>query len=212
MSYFIRLHRQEVKGRVEEILKHVYPEMKLRVLFYLCIALSLIIFQENLVRIVEMGPFKHRIDDGLEARKLAYEIMVSLLEDFFDEMDQEALVNHACAGLSDTAMEIRIVCQMAIQKLCFIDMDLVTSKLGEILAALETDIFAKSKPNAVKQEIEKMNESIRSAVRLLLLIKKVSDSSDIKLIDIISKMKADGGLDRNLLSELESEVSNLVSL
>jgi len=39
--------------------------------------------KQNLVRIVEMGPWKHRVDDGLEARKTAYETMYTLVSTIF---------------------------------------------------------------------------------------------------------------------------------
>jgi TATA-binding protein interacting (TIP20) len=39
--------------------------------------------KQNLVRIVEMGPWKHRVDDGLEARKTAYETMYTLVSAVF---------------------------------------------------------------------------------------------------------------------------------
>ena len=37
------------------------------------------ILKPELIRIVEMGPWKHRVDDGLEARKTAYETMYTLV-------------------------------------------------------------------------------------------------------------------------------------
>ena len=37
------------------------------------------VMKQELVRIVEMGPWKHRVDDGLEARKTAYETMYTLV-------------------------------------------------------------------------------------------------------------------------------------
>lgn len=41
------------------------------------------LIREDLIRTVQMGPWKHKVDDGLEARKTAFETMytlVSLLE------------------------------------------------------------------------------------------------------------------------------------
>lgn len=35
--------------------------------------------KKHLIRIVEMGPWKHKVDDGLEARKTAYETMYTLV-------------------------------------------------------------------------------------------------------------------------------------
>lgn len=37
------------------------------------------VLKPELIRIVEMGPWKHRVDDGLEARKTAYETMYTLV-------------------------------------------------------------------------------------------------------------------------------------
>jgi hypothetical protein len=76
---------------------------------------------------------------------------------------------------------------------------------------LEIDIFAKTKANAVKQEVEKLMETVRSASRLVVLIKKVADSSDSKLLEILARMKGDGGLDKNVMAEIEAEIDQIVS-
>jgi cullin-associated NEDD8-dissociated protein 1 len=37
------------------------------------------IIKPELVRIVQMGPWQHKVDDGLEARKTAYETLYTLV-------------------------------------------------------------------------------------------------------------------------------------
>jgi hypothetical protein len=37
----------------------------------------------ELIRIMEMGPWRHKIDDGLEARRTAYETMYTLVSLLF---------------------------------------------------------------------------------------------------------------------------------
>ena len=37
------------------------------------------VMKEELIRIVIMGPWKHRVDDGLDARKSAYETMYTIV-------------------------------------------------------------------------------------------------------------------------------------
>ncbi len=37
------------------------------------------VIKPELVRIVQMGPWQHKVDDGLEARKTAYETLYTLV-------------------------------------------------------------------------------------------------------------------------------------
>jgi cullin-associated NEDD8-dissociated protein 1 len=37
------------------------------------------VINESLIRLVQMGPWQHKVDDGLEARKTAYETMYTLV-------------------------------------------------------------------------------------------------------------------------------------
>lgn len=53
---------QLMRSYVREILPAVFAESKIR---------------KELIREVEMGPFKHQVDDGIDLRKAAYEWLVS---------------------------------------------------------------------------------------------------------------------------------------
>lgn len=57
--------------------------------------------QNELIRQVEMGPFKHTVDDGLDLRKAAFECMYTLLETCLDRLDVFEFLNHVEAGLRD---------------------------------------------------------------------------------------------------------------
>lgn len=50
---------------------------------------------------VEMGPFKHTVDDGLDVRKAAFECMYSLLESCLGRLDICEFLNHVEDGLKD---------------------------------------------------------------------------------------------------------------
>lgn len=50
---------------------------------------------------VEMGPFKHTVDDGLDVRKAAFECMYTLLESCLDRLDIYEYLNHVEDGLKD---------------------------------------------------------------------------------------------------------------
>ena len=57
--------------------------------------------QRELIREVEMGPFKHTVDDGLDLRKAAFECMYTLLETCLDRLDIFEFLNHVEDGLRD---------------------------------------------------------------------------------------------------------------
>ena len=60
-----------------------------------------LIFQKELIREVEMGPFKHTVDDGLDIRKAAFECMYTLLDSCLDRLDIFEFLNHVENGLKD---------------------------------------------------------------------------------------------------------------
>ena len=57
--------------------------------------------QKELIREVEMGPFKHTVDDGLDLRKAAFECMYTLLETCLERLDIFEFLNHVEDGLKD---------------------------------------------------------------------------------------------------------------
>lgn len=50
---------------------------------------------------VEMGPFKHTVDDGLDVRKAAFECMYTLLDNCLECLDIFEFLNHVEEGLKD---------------------------------------------------------------------------------------------------------------
>jgi len=57
--------------------------------------------RKELIREVEMGPFKHTVDDGLDLRKAAFECMYTLLDSCLDRIDIFEFLNHVEEGLKD---------------------------------------------------------------------------------------------------------------
>ncbi|KAH7666412.1 CAND1 protein, partial [Aphelenchoides avenae] len=57
--------------------------------------------KKELVHEVEMGPFKHIVDDGLDLRKAAFECMYTLAEHCLDRIDVFQYMDHVESGLKD---------------------------------------------------------------------------------------------------------------
>ena len=73
--------------------------------------------RKELMRVVVMGPFRHTIDDGLEARRSAYEALYSVLENLFPAIDNvDQFVAKVVKGLDDQH-EIKILCSLMLTRL-----------------------------------------------------------------------------------------------
>uniref|UniRef100_U3I866 Cullin associated and neddylation dissociated 2 (putative) n=1 Tax=Anas platyrhynchos platyrhynchos TaxID=8840 RepID=U3I866_ANAPP len=75
-----------IRELLNAVLPSLYSETKVR---------------RELIREVEMGPFKHTVDDGLDVRKAAFECMYTLLESCLDRLDIYEYLNHVEDGLKD---------------------------------------------------------------------------------------------------------------
>ncbi|KAK4212337.1 Cullin-associated NEDD8-dissociated protein 1, C-terminal part [Rhypophila decipiens] len=123
----------------------------------------------ELVREVQMGPFKHIIDDGLDVRKAAYETLYALMETTFSRISIIDLYDRIVAGLSDDS-DIRALCNLMVIKLVLIDPDETTRRLDSIATAFRATLSTKLKDTAVKQELEKQEEANKAALRVTLLL------------------------------------------
>lgn len=147
------------------------------------------VIKKELIREVQMGPFKHTVDDGLEARKVgyllvvlcygasmltgtaqsAYETLYSLMEIAFSRVSSPEFYDRIIAGLDDDN-DIRALCNLMLGKLIVIDPDETTRRLDTIAQCYRKTLSTKLKDNAVKQEYEKQEEANKSVLRVSLLL------------------------------------------
>ncbi|KAL2176375.1 armadillo-type protein [Thermothelomyces heterothallicus CBS 202.75] len=149
---------------------HNKPELVLAHLNHLMpFVMNETVIKPELIREVQMGPFKHIIDDGLEVRKAAYETLYALMETAFSRVSIIDLYDRIVAGLSDDN-DIRALCNLMVSKLVYLDPDETVRRLDSIAEGFRKTLSHKLKGNAVKQEIEKQEEANKSVLRLTLLL------------------------------------------
>ncbi|ORZ05672.1 armadillo-type protein [Lobosporangium transversale] len=129
---------------------------------------------EELIHIVEMGPFKHRVDDGLEIRKSAFECMYTLLEKCRDKVEIFAFIDRILVGLVDQP-DIKMLCHLTLVRLSIVAPTAVAQRLDDMVEPLHATLNFKLKPTAVKQELEKNQELVRSALRAIAFLSKLAD-------------------------------------
>ncbi|KAJ5672000.1 Armadillo-like helical [Penicillium longicatenatum] len=124
----------------------------------------------ELIREVQMGPFKHKVDDGLDLRKSAYETLYASLDTSFARFHLSELFDRVLAGVEDE-QDIRAVSNLMTSKL-IISVPEETERRLDALAERYTAILSfKPKDNAVKQELEKAQEA---SLGILKITKELS--------------------------------------
>ena len=127
----------------------------------------------ELIREVTMGPFKHKVDDGLEIRKSAYETLYALLESpaSRQRIDMVAFYDRIVAGIADEH-EIKILCCLVLSKLLVLAPTESARRMEALAGAFRAVLSFKPKENAVKQELEKVAEQNKAVVKVSVAFQK----------------------------------------
>ncbi|KAM5130126.1 cullin-associated NEDD8-dissociated protein 2 [Callospermophilus lateralis] len=149
-----------VRDLLQDILPLLYQETKIR---------------RDLIREVEMGPFKHTVDDGLDVRKAAFECMYSLLESCLGQLDICEFLNHVEDGLKDH-YDIRMLTFIMLARLATLCPVPVLQRVDRLIEPLRGTCTAKVKAGSVKQEFEKQDELKRSAMRAVAALLTIPEA------------------------------------
>lgn len=140
----------------------------------------------ELIHTVEMGPFKMKVDDGLEARKTAYECMFTLIETCFERVEVFGFLDRIAAALEDQ-QEIKVLAHFMLMRLAVLAPTAVAQKLDDQVEAFAATLAFKLKPNAVKQEVDKNVELQRSTLRCIASLSKLNDPARTPRFDTFLK-------------------------
>ncbi|KAJ1337108.1 hypothetical protein BSLG_006581 [Batrachochytrium salamandrivorans] len=99
--------------------------------------------KDSLIHIVEMGPFKHKIDTGLDTRKSAFECMYTLLDACFVNIEVDAFIQRAIAGIADPAHEIKLISHLMVQRLTVVAPAAISTFLDSIADMLKVTLTLK---------------------------------------------------------------------
>nr|XP_048325938.1 cullin-associated NEDD8-dissociated protein 1 isoform X2 [Ziziphus jujuba var. spinosa] len=130
--------------------------------------------KKDLIRIVDLGPFKHTVDDGLELRKAAFECVDTLLDSCLDQVNPSSfIVPYLQSGLDDH-YDVKMPCHLILSKLADKCPSAVLAVLDSLVDPLQKTINFKPKQDAVKQEVDRNEDMIRSALRAIASLNRIS--------------------------------------
>uniref|UniRef100_A0A8C5CGW6 Cullin associated and neddylation dissociated 1 n=1 Tax=Gadus morhua TaxID=8049 RepID=A0A8C5CGW6_GADMO len=155
-----------IRELLDTILPHLYNETRVR---------------KELIREVEMGPFKHTVDDGLDLRKAAFECMYTLLDSCLDRIDIFTFLNHVEDGLKDH-YDIKMLTFLMLARLSCLCSSAVLQRLDRLVEPLRATCTTKVKANSVKQEFEKQDELKRSAMRAVVALLGIPEAEKSPLM------------------------------
>ncbi|KAI5299165.1 hypothetical protein KEM56_003470, partial [Ascosphaera pollenicola] len=119
----------------------------------------------ELVREVQMGPFKHKVDDGLDLRKAAYEALYTSFEHSLPTLNISAVYVRLLAGISDHG-DIRTLCLLMISKLITLRPAETKHHLNSLAEKFNGVLTVKQASNAVKQDLEREQEATSGILRV----------------------------------------------
>ncbi|KAK4402032.1 Cullin-associated NEDD8-dissociated protein 1 [Sesamum angolense] len=147
-----------IKGLLPELLPLLYDQT---------------VIKKELIRTVDLGPFKHTVDDGLELRKAAFECVDTLLDSCLDQVNPSSfIVPYLLSGLDDH-YDVKMPCHLILSKLADKCPSAVLAVLDSLVDPLQKTINFRPKQDAVKQEVDRNEDMIRSALRAIASLNRI---------------------------------------
>lgn len=161
-----------LRSRLDGLLPLIYGETNIR---------------PELIREVDLGPFKHKVDDGLDLRKAAFETMYTLLETCPDAVSgsSEAVgpfVAGLVSGLKD-AHDIRILTHLVLVRLTRVAGAVILADgpgaVDSLIDPIRDTVAEKAKDGAVKQDVDRLEERVRTALRAVAALDALTGIRDV---------------------------------
>eukprot|EP00195_Chlamydomonas_chlamydogama_P007020 CAMPEP_0202892974 /NCGR_PEP_ID=MMETSP1392-20130828/2632_1 /ASSEMBLY_ACC=CAM_ASM_000868 /TAXON_ID=225041 /ORGANISM="Chlamydomonas chlamydogama, Strain SAG 11-48b" /LENGTH=1235 /DNA_ID=CAMNT_0049577131 /DNA_START=157 /DNA_END=3864 /DNA_ORIENTATION=- len=130
------------------------------------------VVREDMIRTVDLGPFKHKIDDGLELRKAAFECLDILLDSCRGQLETSVFVSHLESGLKDHP-DVKSPCHLMLAKVAASDPTALLAGLEKLVEPLEKTLTTKLKSDAVKQEVDRHEDMLRSCLRAVDAVNRI---------------------------------------
>eukprot|EP00930_Biecheleria_cincta_P085975 TRINITY_DN75343_c0_g1_i1.p1 TRINITY_DN75343_c0_g1~~TRINITY_DN75343_c0_g1_i1.p1 ORF type:complete len:1277 (-),score=337.39 TRINITY_DN75343_c0_g1_i1:197-4027(-) len=147
----------------------------------------------ELIREVDLGPFKHKVDDGLPLRKFAYTVCCSLLTAYPEQIASPALIDLVLQGMADNE-DVQVICCQLLQDLCSWQFALfrIIGRIGDLVEPFDRQIMRCIKQVQAKQQVGRGMDMLRLYARTLKVIEPIAEANQHKVfVDFMSRIMKD---------------------
>jgi len=147
----------------------------------------------ELIREVDLGPFKHKVDDGLPLRKIAYLVSCSLLAAYPEQVASPALIDLVLQGLGDNE-DVQVICGQLLQDLCSWNFALfrIIGRIGDLVEPFDRCIMRCIKQVQSKQQVGRAMDMLRLYARTLKVVEPIAEANQDKpFIDFMARIMKD---------------------
>jgi len=144
----------------------------------------------ELIREVDLGPFKHKVDDGLPLRKIAYLVCTSLLAAYPEQVASPVLIDLVLQGLADNEDVQVISCQL-LQDLCSWNFALfrIIGRIGDLVEPFDRCIMRCIKQVQAKQQVGRAMDMLRLYARTLKVVEPIAQANQHKaFVDFMGRI------------------------
>jgi cullin-associated NEDD8-dissociated protein 1 len=129
------------------------------------VAIHETIIRPELITEVDLGPFKHKVDDGIPIRKGAYSLIDTLVEKIPERISINQIVDVIVKGLDDPAEECMILCLHILGRLIQWAPAVVISNIEPLVENFDKQFERYMKQNV--QNSEKAQNILRALLRVV---------------------------------------------
>jgi len=147
----------------------------------------------ELIREVDLGPFKHKVDDGLPLRKFAYTVSCSLLSAYPEQVASPTLIDLVLQGMGDNE-DIQVICCQLLQDLCSWNFALfrIIGRIGDLVEPFDRCIMKWIKQVQAKQQVGRAMDMLRLYARTLKVVEPIAEANQHKVfVDFMGRMMKD---------------------
>merc|ERR1719198_2595835 len=147
----------------------------------------------ELIREVDLGPFKHKVDDGLPLRKFAYTVCTSLLSAYPEQVASPALIDLVLQGLGDNE-DVQVICCQLLQDLCSWNFALfrIIGRIGDLVEPFDRCIMRCIKQVQSKQQVGRAMDMLGLYARTLKVVEPIAEANQHKaFVDFMMRIMKD---------------------